>query len=648
MGGNTHVRFEPSGKEISLPTGSLLSEAARKVGLDINQPCGGQGRCGRCVVQVKSGNLRRRSTVRLSQEDIDDGYALACQSVVEEDLIVFIPPQEEIERRLTTDKTVAQVETPSWYYANLSQPVRRYRLVIEPPSLDDQRDDLSRLKTALKKQHGFSDVNISRSLLTSIGNVLRQADWEVTAILHHQDIPSRKDAPVEMLKVLPGLVMDHEPLWGIAVDIGTTTITVWLVDLVSGSVSAQASEYNQQINRGEDVISRIIYAGKENGGEELQTLVTSTINALITTVCEQIKSVALSPEDILKATISGNSTMMHLFLGIPPENIRLMPFITSVNEVPTFPAREVGLEIWSEGVVDCLPGVASYLGSDITAGVYASGMDDNQQITLFMDVGTNGEIVLGSREWMVGCACSAGPAFEGAGVVDGMRATNGAIEEVWINGEDFEPKIRVIGDGKPRGICGSGLISLLAEMFMTGVIDRGGNVNASLDTGRVREGEHGIEYVIAWGQDTLHGRDIVITHVDINNLIRAKAAIFAGYIVLAESVGVPIELVDRMLIGGSFGKYINVEKATQIGLLPDMPWERFQFLGNTSVRGAYYALLDRNARARITDIALKMTYIELSADNSFYDAFMAALFLPHTDLGKFPLITEEMKQIGII
>jgi uncharacterized 2Fe-2S/4Fe-4S cluster protein (DUF4445 family) len=299
---------------------------------------------------------------------------------------------------------------------------------------------------------------------------------------------------------------------------------------------------------------------------------------------------------------------------------------------------EVGIQINPLGVVDCLPGVASYVGSDISAGVLASGMDDTSRITLFMDVGTNGEIVFGSNEWLVTCACSAGPAFEGAGVVNGMRATKGAIEEVWINGSTFEPTYRVIGGGKARGLCGSGLISLLAEMFMTGVIDKAGNLNTHLGSNRVREGEHGLEYVVAWAADTVHGKDITITHVDIDNLIRAKGAIFAGYSVLADSVGVPMEIIEQMLIGGSFGKYINVEKAVQIGLLPDLPWDRFKFLGNTSVRGAYYALLDRKARERIDDIARRMTYIELSADNSFYEAFMSALFLPHTDLTRFPSV----------
>jgi len=409
--------------------------------------------------------------------------------------------------------------------------------------------------------------------------------------------------------------------------------------LLSGKVAAQVAQYNKQIARGEDVVSRIIYASKDSGGEQMRSLVLETINELLGQACKRVKSdPQVDPKDIVKASVVGNSTMIHLLLGIPAENIRMMPFITAVNQIPTLTAGEVGIDIHPDGTVDCLPGVASFVGADITAGVLSSGVDDAEKITLFMDVGTNGEIVLGSREWLVTCACSAGPAFEGAGVRHGMRATKGAIEDVWINGDTFDPTYRVIGGVKPHGLCGSGLIALLAEMFLTGVVDKSGNFNYQLNTPRIREGDHGWEYVIAWAAETGHGKDIAITHVDVDNLLRAKAAIYAGFTILANSVGIPLEWAEQVLIGGSFGKYINVEKAIDIGLLPDLPWERFQFLGNTAVRGAYLALLDRQARARVREIASRMTYIELSADNTFYEAFMSALFLPHTDLSRFPTV----------
>ncbi|MCS7039483.1 MAG: ASKHA domain-containing protein [Anaerolineae bacterium] len=630
-----HTVLFDSEKVVQVPTGTLLSEAARLAGLDIQQPCGGQGRCGRCVVQVMAGKVRRRSALRLTPEDVAMGYALACQSVVEGSVSVVIPPQERIERRLTTDRTVAEVTVPPDYDPHHHQTVRRLPLRLRPPSLEDQTDDWSRLQAALRRMLKRSEYRLSLRLLRRLGETLRRADWRVTAVV---DLPRWEccpDAPPRLVDLLPGEVEAEEPLWGVAVDIGTTTVTLWLVDLISGRVRAQVAEYNGQIARGEDIISRIIYASKDNGGEELRQRVLDTINSLIDLACRQV---SIRPEAIVKAAVAGNSTMMHLFLGLPAASIRLAPFVTTINDIPPLTAADVGLWLHPDATVDCLPGVASYVGADITAGVLAAGMDESDQLTLFLDIGTNGETVLGNAEWLVTCACSAGPAFEGAGVQDGMRATVGAIEEVWVNSHTYEPTYRVIGHVRPRGLCGSGLIALLAELFLTGVIDKAGHINLDLSTPRVRQGPQGPEYVVAWGTETAHGRDIVLTHVDIDNLLRAKAAIYAGFTVLADKVGVPLETVERVLIAGAFGKYINVEKAIQIGLLPDLPWERFQFLGNTAVQGAYRALLDRRAVGRIGDIASRMTYIELSADNRFYEAFTSALFLPHTDATRFPTV----------
>jgi uncharacterized 2Fe-2S/4Fe-4S cluster protein (DUF4445 family) len=615
---------------VSVPTGTLLVEAIHQAGIDVSQPCGGQGRCGRCAVQVLEGSIRRRSTLRLSPEDVEHGYALACQSAVEGELTVYVPPQEKIERRLTTDRTAAEVTLPEGYDPITAQTIRRLTLTLPPPSLDDQTDDWSRLQTVLRLQGGFEEINASLSVLQKIGTVIREGKWQVTTI-----VDTSFDKSARLIDLMPGQVPKDESLWGVAIDIGTTTVTLWLVDLITGQVRAQVAEYNGQIARGEDVISRIVYASKNNHSLEMQQRILETIHQLLEIACKRVKA---KPEQVVKATIAGNSTMIHLFLNIPAASIRLTPFITSVNHVPLLTARDIGLSIHPEATVDCLPGVASYVGADITAGVLSSGVNNAENVVLFLDVGTNGETVLGNRDFLITCACSAGPAFEGAGVVYGMRATEGAIEEVWINGETYEPTYRVIGGGKPLGVCGSGLISLMAEMFLTSLLDKAGNINLSLPTKRVRRGEHGPEYVIAWAKETQVGDDIFITHVDIDNLLRAKAAIYAGFTVLADRVGIPLETAEHVLIGGSFGKYINVEKAVQIGLLPDMPWERFQFLGNTSVRGAYYALIDRQARIRLSNIASRMTYIELSADNTFYEAFMSAMFLPHTNISRFPSV----------
>jgi uncharacterized 2Fe-2S/4Fe-4S cluster protein (DUF4445 family) len=639
------VRFLPDDREVEVPVGALIGDAAQQAGIDVLMPCGGQGRCGRCAVIVQEGKVRRRSTQRLSPEDVAAGYALACQTVVEGDIVVLVPPQEKIERRLKESKRAAKVALPFPYDLH-DQPLRKYAITLEPPSLQNQTDDWARLRRELERRYGLQEIQASLPVLRKLGRALREGDWTVTVVVE-LDTFDRPDGPPRLIDVLPG---EHlESLWAVAIDIGTTSNHVWLVDLISGEVLAQKADYNGQIVRGEDVISRIIYASKGDGLEELQRLVMETLNRLLK---QAARERSISTDEIYKAVVAGNSTMIHLFAGIPPESIRLMPFITGVNQLPPFPAREIGLEVNPEATVDCLPGIASYVGADITAGVISSGMCATDQLTLFIDIGTNGEIVLGDCTWLISCACSAGPAFEGAGVVHGMRATAGAIEEVWIKGRiansewrmanresgAYEVTYRVIGDEKPRGICGSGLISLLAEMFVAGVMDKSGNIHLDLPTKRVREGKHGAEYVVAWAEETVTGDDIVITAVDIDNLMRAKAAIYAGFSILARSVGLSLRDVGQVLIGGAFGQYINVEKAVQIGLLPDKPFDDFHFLGNTSVRGAYMALLSRGIRQRVAEVGQMMTYLELSADNTFFDEFNAAMFLPHTDESQFPSV----------
>ncbi|MCO5242669.1 MAG: ASKHA domain-containing protein [Anaerolineae bacterium] len=613
------VQFQPGGAIVDAPAGTLIIDAARQAGIDLNIPCGGQGRCGRCAVVARAANgtdaIKRRSTLRLSADDIAAGYALACQTTITGDVEITIPPQESIARILTSDKTARAIELP-FEFDRDRQPLRSYLLSMTPPSLDDQTDDWSRVQAALRRATGWENgFAIDLPTLRRLGTVLRAAEWQVTAVVEW-DTWDRPAGPPRVVDVQPGDQTSH--LWAAALDIGTTTATLYLVDLVSGRVVAQAADYNGQIRRGEDVISRIIYASKNNGLAELQRLVLDTINGLIAQVCEFRK---IEPQQIVKMVVAGNPTMQHLFLALPPASIRLAPYVPAANQYPTTRAGELGIDLNPQATVDCLPGVASYVGADISSGVLGSGLcsvvetNGDGLPVLFLDIGTNGEMVLGDCDWLVTCACSAGPAFEGAGVYHGMRATLGAIEEVWINAQTYEPTISTIGQEqgeRPRGLCGSGLISLLAEMFITGVIDKSGNLNfelydqaklatlAELPTfrgPRVRQGEHGGEYVVVWAEDSATGEDIVITAVDIDNLLRAEAAIYAGCAVLAQSVGMSMDMISTVLVGGSFGKHINVEKSVQLGLLPDVPWENFQFLGNTSVRGAYMALLDREAPA---------------------------------------------------
>ncbi len=627
--------FRPGGQAIRVAAGTSLSDAIAAAGLDINLPCGGQGRCGRCKVIVEDGKVQRRAISRLSSTELEQGYALACQSYVQGDVTVFIPPQEEmIVRKLPSEKQTDQIiQLPVECDWVVRQELRQFHLLIEPPSLMDNTTDFDRLKRTLVQQHGVQGLWIDLSVLRQLASALRDAEWNVTTVLEMRTWA--KDGPPRLLTVLPG-DQTQGPLYAVAVDIGTTSNVVYLVEMKSGQVVDTAIEYNRQISCGEDVISRIVYAKREGGLEHLQRLVLQTINGLIEEICQRQ---SIEPTSIYRMTVAGNTTMIHLFLALWPEPIRREPYIPTINHPLPIKANELGLHVHPEATVDCLPGIGSYVGADITAGVLSSKLFATDRLTLFIDVGTNGEIVLGNNDWLISCACSAGPAFEGSGVRSGMRATLGAIEEVWINTSTYEPTYRTIGDAPPQGICGSGIISLLAEMFITGVMDKAGKIRSDLDTPRVRRGERGIEYVVAWKQETRHKQeDIVITEVDISNLIRAKAAIYAGFSVLVRSVGLQLADVEQVLIGGAFGKYIDVEKAIQIGLLPDMPWDRFQFLGNTSALGAYTALLCPDMRQEVTEIATKMTYLELSADNTFYDEFTKALFLPHTDIAAFPAV----------
>jgi uncharacterized 2Fe-2S/4Fe-4S cluster protein (DUF4445 family) len=627
---NHKVTFQTFNKTVEVPTGSLVAEAIQQAELDISQPCGGQGRCGRCAVIIEEGTgARRRSTIRLSKKDLDAGFALACQTVIEGDLTISIPDQEIVARRIVTDKSARKIELPFPFDPARMQRVKAFQIALPEPTLDDNRDDLSRLETSLAS-HDIHSLEVPLPLLRQLGKRLREADWSPWVVMELEDLSSGKARLIDLCA---------EPIqpMGLALDIGTTTVTAYLVDLETGKVLNSAAEYNGQIARGEDVISRIIYAGKEGGLEDLATRIRATLDTLL----ERLKlRTGIPPEKIHKITVTGNTTMIHLFLALPPDTIRLTPYIPLINHPSSYQAHSLDLHIHPYATVECLPGVASYVGADITAGVLSCGMLDSEDLSLFIDVGTNGEMVLGNSDWMVTCACSAGPAFEGAGVLHGMRATEGAIEEVWVSSKTYEPTFRVIGDVKPRGICGSGLIALLAELFVTGVLDRGGNIKVDLETPRTRRGEHGSEYVLAWAEETENGEDIALTEVDVENLMRAKAAIYAGCSVLASKVDVDLADVQQVLIGGAFGKYINVEKAIQIGLLPDLPWERFHFLGNTSVQGAYMALLSEQSEDSIGEIARKMTYIELSADNTFFDAFTAALFLPHTEIQRFPSVAK--------
>ena len=636
------VTFLPEDVSVQVPEGTLLLDAASKTGVAIEIPCGGQGRCGRCRLKVERGEVTHRENPHLTQDQMEEGWVLACVARAAADLVVSVPPQEEREK-VAVATAASRSAVPIRSDWPLNPAVRRYYLEIPPPSLDDNAPDLERLRRVLEREHNVPQFSVRLPMLQQIPSILREADWKVTATLESRDATGER----YLIQLIPGRV--REANLGAAVDVGTTTVVIYLVDLRTGRLLDRASAFNKQISRGADIISRIIYSQRPDGLAELQHLLVATINDVLAELAQRNH---FRPQDINDMVIAGNTTMIHLLLGLPTRQIREEPYIPVASHFPVLPAREVGIDINPCASVCCMPAVAAYVGGDITAGVLSSGLYKTRKLSLFLDIGTNGEIVMGNADWMMACACSAGPAFEGAGVHSGMRAVEGAIEDVRIHSETLEPTIQVIGQVPPRGICGSGMISAMAEMLVTGVVDKSGHIDVEYvnrqtgERSRARIGEHGAEYVIAWAKDTSIGEDIVLMEVDIDNLIRTKAAIYAGMTVMAKSVGIQMSDIEEVLIGGAFGQHINVEEAIQIGLFPDLPWEKFRYLGNTSAWGAFEVLLSRPARAKAEEIARKITYLELVADNRFMNEFTSALFLPHTELASFPSVRRLLETVG--
>jgi uncharacterized 2Fe-2S/4Fe-4S cluster protein (DUF4445 family) len=638
------VAFAPEGQMTQVPAGTSLLDAATAAGLQIDAPCGGQGRCGRCKVTVAGEGLERRANARLTAAEVAAGMALACQAFVTGPVEVTLPPDRDEQVRPHGHAAAEPQALPVTCDWHRNPAVRTYDVEIEPPSLDDNASDFDRLRRALAQQHGITEVRAELPLLRGLSRDLRMAGWKVNVALEMRDWVYGTYLPPRLIRIYPSAFGQRS--MGLAVDVGTTSIVAYLVDFETALVVDTGSAYNKQITCGEDVISRIIYARRKGGLRRLQRLVVETINDILAELRPRNR---IEHYEIQEVVIAGNTTMTHLLLGLDPRYLREEPYIPALTMPPKLVAGELGLDVNELARVHLMPAVGSYVGGDITAGVISSGMYAADALTLFVDIGTNGEIVLGNKDWLIACACSAGPAFEGGGVTHGMRASSGAIEDVWINAETLEPSFRTVNDAPAEGLCGSGLIDLLGELLATGVLDKSGRLDRELAslTPRVQVSDGGVaQYVVAFADEAGADHDIVLTESDVTSLLRAKAAIYAGYSVLCRSVGVELADVQQLLIGGAFGQYLDVEKAIRIGLLPDLPLERFHFVGNTSALGAYTALLCVNVRHDVLDVAAKMTYLELSADATFMDEYMSALFLPHTDLDTFPTVRDMLAARG--
>ncbi|WP_425060560.1 Na(+)-translocating NADH-quinone reductase subunit F [Sporomusa carbonis] len=650
------VTFLPAGIKVEVESGTDLLTAASKANIELKAPCGGDGTCGKCAVQIKNGRVKARRDSHLATRMAEKGLNLACQTLVQdEDLVVEIPKTSALSKhQVLVDRNPAgegisealsnyllhvwqlkellleKQESPLNGYS-LNPLCRRIRLTLPVANLQDNRDDLNRLTMALKKETKCTDIHVPLPIIRNLGEILRAEHFKVTVLL------SEVGGKAEVISVEPG--HGHQPLYGIAVDIGTTTVVAYLLDLEKGRVVETAGTHNRQARFGDDVISRIVYAVDEPDGlKTVHQSIIDTINTLIIDLL--VKQRHIKETDIRVMMTAGNTTMAHLFLGINPKYIRLEPYIPTTNFFPVVKAQELGLRINDDALVFSYPSVASYVGGDIVSGALFTKMGDAEApISLLIDIGTNGEMVLGAGDWLVTCSCSAGPAFEGSGITFGMRAMHGAIERMEVDPQTYEVSYTTVNNGKPVGICGSGLIDCLAKLRRTGIIDRAGKFQTSLPTERMRFGEAGPEFVLVWREDTDLDRDIIISEADVKNLLRAKGAVFAGIRTLLNVVGFDLESIEHIYVAGGFGNYLNIPDAIAIGLLPDLPIEKYKYVGNTSAKGACMALLSQEAWAEANNLAGKMTYIELSVGNLFMDEFVSSLFIPHTDLTLFPNVS---------
>jgi uncharacterized 2Fe-2S/4Fe-4S cluster protein (DUF4445 family) len=632
------IHFIPDNVKITVEDGENLLAAAAKAGVYVPAYCGGDGVCGRCKVRVKEGEVASGPSNSLKAAAYAEGWRLACKSKVLTDLVVEMPAEKGEDGKIHTrkPKTTRAISARSldtligkW---EVDPPVEKRFLRLPPPTIDDNISDLQRLLRGIKKGC-FDCVEPTYDhpeLLRMLPFALREANWEVTVILLRG---KRSEEPDRIIAVEPGDTTGN--LYGLAVDIGTTTVGGLLMDLNSGRVLAEYTAYNAQIAYGEDVISRMIYSQRPGGLQILQQKVVSTINEIIEKVCREV---IISPSDISYIMAAGNTVMSHLLLGIDPKFLREAPYVPACSQFPLTRAADIGVLAHPSVRLFLYPSVSSYVGGDIVSGVHACQMYKSPEVTLFIDIGTNGEIVVGNQDWMMCSACSAGPAFEGGGIQCGMRASSGAIENFHISPDTYEPMIITIGRTKPRGICGSGLISIVSELLEAGVIDQQGKFNRKIDHARIRPGNSGYEYVLAWEKDTLVGHDIIITEVDIDNLNRAKGAMYAGYQTLLEAVGLTFADLDRVILAGNFGAYIDLERAICIGLLPDVDRDKFYYLGNASLLGAQISLDDHKRFRERTKVSQLITNIELAENSEFMNHYMAALFLPHTDMSLFPSV----------
>ena len=641
------ITFNIEGSEpvvISANAGEKLLDVARKANVAIDAPCSGNGVCGKCRVRLASGYLDAPINRHITSEEYAAGWRLACVAQVSGDAVIEVP---DIASAYRSRMKVADLSSPEEIaiFEDLHRQMTEagiafgsdlsfLPLELAEPTLEDTMPDNERLLRAVEEATGYARENIilPYPVLRDLSWVLRESEFHVKCVISHDGDGSR----LMIRDVLPA--DNTDPIVGFALDLGTTSLAGLLVDLQTGQILAKASGGNGQIRYGADVINRIIESDKLGGRRRLQDAVVK--ESIIPMLVQMYRSANINPRRIYRMVLAGNTTMNHLLLGLWSDPIRMEPFVPSFFQTNYIYVRDIGLKMNPLAELIVAPNIGSYVGGDITAGALVSMIWNRPELSLFIDLGTNGELVFGNNEFLMSCACSAGPAFEGGDISCGMRATDGAIEACTIDKDTLEPTLTVVGGEAPAGICGSGIIDIIAELFRTSAIN--GKGKFIRENPRILHDEHGMgSYVIAWQKDTGGVKDVVINEVDIDNFIRAKGAIFSATQTMLQSLGFDASVIERVYVAGGIGSGINMKNAVTIGMFPDIPLEHFHYIGNSSQAGAYAMLVSREAREKVFELGRSMTYLELSNEPGYMDEFVAACFLPHTDASLFPSVSQE-------
>jgi len=622
--------------------GDNLLELARRSNVAIDAPCSGNGSCGKCRVKLVEGQLDTIKSRHITEEEFEAGWRLSCNCKVLSDCTVFVPDiasayQSRMKTAdLSSPKEVAIFEECQENLRasgiRFENDFRSIQVTMSEPTLDDTMPDNERFTWAVQEATGAEKVEIPFCVMVKLASTLRKNGFSVCV---------KGEQVGDTFRCMEVCAPEDTAIVGCAIDIGTTTVTMVLTDLTSGKILAKGSSGNGQIRYGADVINRIIQQGRPGGRKKLQdAIVKETLTPIIANLC---RSIDIDSRSILRLCVAANTTMNHLFVGVDAEPVRMEPYIPSFFGWDGLLAGDLKLPANPLARVQIAPNIGSYVGGDITAGTLAAGLWDKDEMSLFIDLGTNGELVFGNRDFLMSCACSAGPAFEGGDISCGMRATDGAVEACTIDKATMEPTVTVVGEPGQRivGICGSGIIDIISELFRTGIINAKGLFVR--EGSRVLRDAHGMgRYVLATAAESETGREVSINEVDIDNFIRAKGAIFSAIDTLLQSVDMTVDMIDTVYVAGGIGSGINMKNAVNIGMLPDVELEKFRYIGNSSLTGAYAMVLSDEANAKCTEVGANMTYLELSTYPGYMDSFVAACFLPHTDRSLFPNSIQEV------